>query len=631
MKQYPFLIFFMQLIYQCAGAQTQPYGKIDTADLKMTSCDFEKDANAMVLFDKAEVVYRDDRITMQRHKRIKILNDKGKDEANIRIEFYGGDYDEEISHIQAETINLNHTIVEYTSVDPKLIYTQIIDKHSKAIIFTFPNARPGSVLEFTYTWETSFSNNYPSWTFQSHVPTRYSEIDAGFNKGYSFTNITRFYQPLAKDTIITNSKNNDKIHIWALSNISSYKTEPYMDFPNDYQDVIVFRKNNYLRMWQFVIGNMLEDVDYGFQLRRNLANEDRILNRAQALTGPAKKIAFIFDTVKNLIKWNKNDNWFAIDGVKTAWNKKIGSATEINMILYDLLKKAGIDVKLLGLSTRNIGRLILDFPSAAALNRTVVYYPVDSTKYYVLDASNPYNSYKNIPADLMGLDALLIDPDKKEYKSLTINTGPANEAIFINGQINTDGRLEGTAQVSSSAYCREQHLDRYNMLGRQKFMYQLESEYKSLKITSIKLDNIEQDTLPLVQNYSFHYQLTEPDGDYMYFTPNLFSGFENNPFLSDKRVSNINLGCLFSYSINGRYTIPAGYKIDALPKSTIVKMPDDNIVFNRLVAAEDGVISIRYTINFGKALFGADEYKGLHDFYKKLYEMLNEQIVLKKS
>ena len=29
----------------------QPYGKIDKSDLELTSCDFEKDANAEVLID----------------------------------------------------------------------------------------------------------------------------------------------------------------------------------------------------------------------------------------------------------------------------------------------------------------------------------------------------------------------------------------------------------------------------------------------------------------------------------------------------------------------------------------------------------------------------------------------------
>jgi hypothetical protein len=54
-----FTLVTILLIAFAARAQTQPapapaitpYGKIDKADLEMTSCDFEKDANAEVLLD----------------------------------------------------------------------------------------------------------------------------------------------------------------------------------------------------------------------------------------------------------------------------------------------------------------------------------------------------------------------------------------------------------------------------------------------------------------------------------------------------------------------------------------------------------------------------------------------------
>ncbi len=42
---------------QTAAPVTQPYGKIDQADLELKACDFEKDANAEVLFNKAIVYF----------------------------------------------------------------------------------------------------------------------------------------------------------------------------------------------------------------------------------------------------------------------------------------------------------------------------------------------------------------------------------------------------------------------------------------------------------------------------------------------------------------------------------------------------------------------------------------------
>ena len=56
-----FTLLLLGAVSITANAQTtpttQPYGKIDQADLEMKACDFEKDANAEVLFFKGNVYY----------------------------------------------------------------------------------------------------------------------------------------------------------------------------------------------------------------------------------------------------------------------------------------------------------------------------------------------------------------------------------------------------------------------------------------------------------------------------------------------------------------------------------------------------------------------------------------------
>src|ERR1700761_1342224 len=74
---------------QPLAPSTQQFGVIDKADLEMTSCDFEKDANAEILFDKGAISFSSDyeRI-LERHIRVKIFNDNGKNEGNIKIRDY---------------------------------------------------------------------------------------------------------------------------------------------------------------------------------------------------------------------------------------------------------------------------------------------------------------------------------------------------------------------------------------------------------------------------------------------------------------------------------------------------------------------------------------------------------------
>ena len=83
--------------------------------------------------------------------------------------------------------------------------------------------------------------------------------------------------------------------------------------------------------------------------------------------------------------------------------------------------------------------------------------------------------------------------------------------------------------------------------------------------------------------------------------------------------------------MNGLYKVPQGYKVEGLPKSITIVMPDQRIVFKRTVVEDNGTIAVRYAINHKKTTYDVQEYQDLRGFYKKMYDLLNEQIVLKKS
>ena len=62
-------------------------------------------------------------------------------------------------------------------------------------------------------------------------------------------------------------------------------------------------------------------------------------------------------------------------------------------------------------------------------------------------------------------------------------------------------------------------------------------------------------------------------------------------------------------------------------------MPDTSIVFKRILEynASDNRISTRITLDFNKAVYTSDEYPMVYSFYKKLYALLDEPILLKKT
>lgn len=628
-------VVLLQCVIGAANAQSlatdEPiFGKVDTAEFRLTSCDFEKDANAEVLFDKAVVSYKYSTIIMDRYKRIKIFNEKGKDEADFRIEFLGVHKDEDIVDLQAETVNLEGNQIIYTPVDSKSIYTTTVDKYTKAISFSFPAVKPGSVIEVKYKKTTPYPNNYPDWYFQSAIPTKYSEFDATFQKAYNLGIETKLYQPLVKNTAIVLDHPEGTRRIWAMQNVGSYKQEPFTDYPEDYIESILV-KDGYSRIsWKDIGDGMMEDPDFGEQLKKNLAGEDQIISNAGKLKTDKEKIAYLFDTVRNAMTWNKTDRWYCVDGVRRAWEKKAGNSTEINLILYNLLAEANINTLLLVVRNKEEGKLDESYPSWYSLDKVVLYAQADTSNFYVLDASDKLNTFDNTPDGLAGLRAFQIATKIKFYSLVNLPLGINYVTATTTGEITPDGKLKGSTLVRDWGYAKKDFMLEYNGLGEKKYEEKLEHDNNGLKVNSLKVQLPQSDTVPVSRTIDFSYNLTDPDGGYLYFNPSILTGLNNNPFLSDTRVSDINFGGYTLLAFKGRYKIPAGYKTDALPKSVTMEMPDKGIIFKRIVAEQDGYVIANYLVDYERAAYEKTAYPSIRDFYKKMFEMLNEQVVLKK-
>lgn len=635
-----FTLLFLCLAFFSAKAQisppTQPYGKIDIADLELKSCDFEKGANAMILFEKGSVHF-DARynIITDIHKRIKIFNDNGKKEANIRIEFNGGYGSEKIFNLQAQTINLNNGAIEIIKVDKKQIFTEEIDRSHSAMVFSFPNIKPGSVIEYKYTLTSDNISNFPDWYFQSHLPNRYSELKTSIPAILYYKNLETINQPYAV------RKDKDGEQLRAIANIPSVPDEPYMTSIEDNSERILFQlmsiQDGMLNMsfsdtWKKVGEDLMSNDAFGGQLNRRLTGEDVIIAKAKALKTTDDKISYLFNEVKNAMKWSDSYHKYSYDGTSSAWDKKVGNSGEINIILYHLLKKSGVKVYPMIVSTRNNGRVNPAYPNSYKFNSTVAYVPVDSTKSYVLDASNKYNIYNKIPANLLNTFGLFINKEKEVYEMTFLqNVFPVKQVLMINGEIMADSKMTGSVDLTNYDYKRSTVIEKYKTAGEKKYTDYLRNDDNNLKILSLKFENIDIDTLPLKQLINFNLDLTSSDNNYIYFNPILLSSFKTNPFLSTNRFTDIDFGYLNNYFIVGTYSIPQGYKVDALPKSVSMIMPDKSITFKRVAGEQDGKIMVRYIINYQKSMYFKENYPEFHEFFKKMYEMLNEQIVLKKS
>jgi len=645
------LLSFLCYLNQAQAQSTsglQPYGKIDSADLRMTKCDFEPDANALVLIDHAVADICADSVVIAFHKRVKIFNTNAHDEANIRLEYYSADDFERIYALEAQTVRMENNKIIITRVDPQMIYTESTDKYRKTLVFAFPDVKPGSIIEYQYRWKTTSPSNMPTWHFQEHLPTRYSRLDATMSNEVLYSTIRRGYQPFVLDTMnVTLNAQQAEYHTyhWAKANVHSFIKEPYTTPGNVNFQSIMFRlkavKIPGHQIWQAdndtwtsVVHGMIRHDDFGGQMDETLAKQDTIIKHVKTLKDRDAKIAWLFNLVKNAMTWNKEDAWYTDKGVRSAWTKKTGNSAEINLILYNLLVHSGIPAYPMAVSTRDNGAINLYRAGYSHINKTVVYIPVDSTFNYVLDASGKYNTYNDLPAELVNTYGIKIDYAKSEvrYEMLLLKkTDPVREMVAVEAEIKPDNQVTGQVTISSMSYEKADYHQLYDELGAPKYLDAFRMDDNNLKLSDLKMENMDIDTLPLVQTFNFKLALSSAADNYIYFTPGLFFSEQKNPFLREGRLSDIDFGHLKGYTLNGVYKLPSGYKIDAVPENTLLNMFDKSISLKRVISVADGSVSVSYQISFRRVTYQLSEYPSLHDFYKKMYEILNEPVVLKKA
>src|SRR5580765_6308943 len=84
-----FFLFCMSWQNSFSQSTLPAYAVYTNPEIEMKECPFDKDADAVILFDEAVSNYDDEyKLITTRRIRIKILNQRGLDRANIVIPFF---------------------------------------------------------------------------------------------------------------------------------------------------------------------------------------------------------------------------------------------------------------------------------------------------------------------------------------------------------------------------------------------------------------------------------------------------------------------------------------------------------------------------------------------------------------
>ena len=70
-------------------------------------------------------------------------------------------------------------------------------------------------------------------------------------------------------------------------------------------------------------------------------------------------------------------------------------------------------------------------------------------------------------------------------------------------------------------------------------------------------------------------------------------------------------------------------QLETLPKNIKLVTPDNSMVAYREITKEENTLRINLKIEINKSEYSANEYAMVKDFYNKVFDTLNEPILLK--
>ncbi len=653
-------------------AQDYKFGKVSKEELQENFYALDSSADAAFLYRKRKtffkyVQYRGDfQVITEIHERIKIYNKEGFEFANRYISYYKPDSgsEETVNSIKGYTYNINKGKVTKDKLSNKDIFDEKKNKYYGLKKITLPNVKVGSVLEIKYRI-TSPYKSIDDLEFQYEIPVKKLAYTIEIPEYYIFNIKSKGYYsippikskengslkirdrgtnygrgdsktPFTVTNYFSNVKEFNANDIPALKNnepfvgsIKSYRGGAEFELSSTDFTSIEGSVKNFSTSWENVSQQIYKSSHFGGEL----AKSNYYMNELESILSASKtdfeKIGAIFQFVKTKVKWNGFYGKYVDKGVRKAYKEGVGNVADINLMLTSMLRSAGLDANPVLVSSRDNGVPL--FPTLKGFNYVISMVEFKDGTYLLLDATEPYSLPNTLPVRSLNWNGRKVTKKGNSTWVKLASTKPAIEDNNLMVKITDDLMVEGFIRTKFSNLYALNYRNNNNHIKEESIISKFE-ETNNVEVESFKITNANQLNKPIVRSIKFNSEdLIEEINEKLYIEPLLFLSKHNNPFKLEERKFPVDFTTPWKNKNTVLIQIPEGYKVETLPASFAISLPDNLGVFKYQAIQTGNKIKLIVILQFNSAIIAAGNYKVLKEFYGGLVKKQSEKIVLVKE
>ena len=162
-----------------------------------------------------------------------------------------------------------------------------------------------------------------------------------------------------------------------------------------------------------------------------------------------ERLNIIFKFVQNKMNWNEENDYYTRKGVKKAYADQTGNVAEINFILINMLKLAGIEANPVLVSTVENGVPV--YPTRTGFNYVIAAAEIDG-KQILLDATHKFTISEILPLNVLNWKGRLIREDGTSQEIDLEPSKMSKEYSNLVVKIDGLGKIEGKIRIQRTDY-----------------------------------------------------------------------------------------------------------------------------------------------------------------------------------
>ena len=412
-----------------AEAQVKKFGDIIAGDFTAYNQEYDSTMSAVILFDRGYVEFDSEyNCAMVFHRRIKILNDEGFEYGDIQIPI-DEEENQAVQSIKGNTYTLTESGEIFTTSLHKdeIFETKVTDDYSLTK-FTMPGLKPGVIIEYTYRKRFGPPYMLPDWKFHNYVPVQWSEYEMELPLALNYRLIFKGADSLYQNTVERSkfSGGDAQLIYLAKKDLPAIEDLPYLINRDDHVSEVITQligiripgvlPRDFFETWDDIAKELNNRDDFGRQ-RLNGDLKDKVAELVSEDMPDLAKIETLYNFVSQDISWDGYHRVVTEQGIRDTYKNKTGNTADINLLLVEMLREAGIKASPGLISIRSNGSVILDYPLINQFNSTLAVVEVNQSAF-ILDASLGERSFLfSHPKNL--LRKALVIRDDNSYGWLT--------------------------------------------------------------------------------------------------------------------------------------------------------------------------------------------------------------------